>query len=210
MADFRIKSAAGTGNKTLIQGQDQSGSNYAIQIGDAGAATLHNATLTNATITAGTFPISNIVDVWRLTSDTSETSNEQLVTTWSNTHTRGLANYGSASMSHSSGVFTFPSTGFWKIDYRLSFLTSADLAWVTVNLQGTTDNGTYVALGTGHGEANSEYTGTNLTVIFDVTSTTNCKIKTYRNSAGSGTTCKGLGNADEWQSYIIFTRLGDT
>ena len=50
MADFIIKSAAGTGNKTLIQGQDQSGSNYAIQIGDAGASTLHNATLTNATI----------------------------------------------------------------------------------------------------------------------------------------------------------------
>ena len=38
MADFIIKSAAGTGNKTLIQGQDQSGSNYAIEIGDAGAS----------------------------------------------------------------------------------------------------------------------------------------------------------------------------
>ena len=48
MADFIIKSAAGTGNKTLIQGQDQSGSNYAIQLGDAG-----ETTLTKATITAG-------------------------------------------------------------------------------------------------------------------------------------------------------------
>tara|TARA_R110002020_G_scaffold55176_2_gene153293 strand:- start:375 stop:1007 length:633 start_codon:yes stop_codon:yes gene_type:complete len=49
MADFKIKSTAGTGNKTLIQSQDQSGSSYAIQVGDAGATTL-----TNATITAGT------------------------------------------------------------------------------------------------------------------------------------------------------------
>ena len=56
MADFKIKSAAGTGNKTLIQGQDQSGSNYAIQVGDAGATTL-----TNATITAGTFPAGHVV-----------------------------------------------------------------------------------------------------------------------------------------------------
>ena len=48
MADFVIKSAAGTGNKTLIQGQDQSGSNYAIEIGDAGALKL-------GTITAGTY-----------------------------------------------------------------------------------------------------------------------------------------------------------
>ena len=49
MADFKIKSAAGIGNKTLIQGQDQTDSNYAIEIGDGGASTLHNATLTTAT-----------------------------------------------------------------------------------------------------------------------------------------------------------------
>ena len=58
MANFIIKSAAGTGNKTLIQGQDQSGSNYAIQVNDAGATTL-----TNATITAGTFPAGHILQV---------------------------------------------------------------------------------------------------------------------------------------------------
>ena len=58
MADFKIKSAAGTGNKTLIQGQDQSGSNYAIQVGDAGATTL-----TNATITAWTPPAGTIIKV---------------------------------------------------------------------------------------------------------------------------------------------------
>ena len=51
MADFKIKPSAGTGNKLLVQSQDQSGSSYAIQVGDAGATTL-----TNATITAGTFP----------------------------------------------------------------------------------------------------------------------------------------------------------
>jgi len=56
MADFKIKSTAGTGNKTLIQSQDQSGSSYAIQVGDAGATTL-----TNATITAGTFPAGHII-----------------------------------------------------------------------------------------------------------------------------------------------------
>jgi hypothetical protein len=56
MADFKIKSAAGTGNKTLIQGQDQSGSNYAIEIGDAGALKL-------GTITSGIFPNGHILQV---------------------------------------------------------------------------------------------------------------------------------------------------
>ena len=56
MADFKIKSAAGTGNKTLIQGQDQSGSNYAIEIGDGGALKL-------GTITSGTFPAGHVIGV---------------------------------------------------------------------------------------------------------------------------------------------------
>ena len=51
MADFKIKSTAGTGNLTLLQSQDQSGSDYAIKIGDSGASTLTNATLTSPTLT---------------------------------------------------------------------------------------------------------------------------------------------------------------
>ena len=37
MADFKIKSASGTGNKTLIQSENQSGSDYAIEVGSSGA-----------------------------------------------------------------------------------------------------------------------------------------------------------------------------
>ena len=53
MADFKIKSAAGSGNKTLLQGQDQVDSAYAIEIGDAGATTLTNATLTAGSLASG-------------------------------------------------------------------------------------------------------------------------------------------------------------
>jgi hypothetical protein len=68
MADFKIKSAAGTGNKTLIQGQDQSDSNYAIEIGDSGASTLHNTT-----ITAGTFPAGHVIQTKGTTNATKYT-----------------------------------------------------------------------------------------------------------------------------------------
>lgn len=37
MADFKIKSTAGTGNKLLIQSENQSGSDYAIEVGSSGA-----------------------------------------------------------------------------------------------------------------------------------------------------------------------------
>ena len=68
MADFKIKSASGTGNKLLIKGQNQdvTDSSYAIQIGDSGASTLHNAT-----ITAGTFPTGHITNTFRFTNKTA-------------------------------------------------------------------------------------------------------------------------------------------
>jgi hypothetical protein len=53
MADFKIKSGAGSGNKTLLQGQDQVDSAYAIEIGDAGATTLTNATITAGSLASG-------------------------------------------------------------------------------------------------------------------------------------------------------------
>ena len=67
MADFKIKSAAGTGNKTLIQGQDQSGSDYAIEIGDAGALKL-------GTITSGIFPAGHVIQVVNNTYTTGSNS----------------------------------------------------------------------------------------------------------------------------------------
>ena len=53
MADFKIKSASGTGNKLLIKGQNQdvTDSSYAIEIGDGGALKL--GTITSATFPAG-------------------------------------------------------------------------------------------------------------------------------------------------------------
>ena len=67
MADFKIKSAAGTGNKTLIQVQDQSGSDYAIEIGDAGALKL-------GTITSGIFPAGHVIQVVNNTYTTGSNS----------------------------------------------------------------------------------------------------------------------------------------
>ena len=105
MADFIIKSASGTGNKTLIQGQDQSDSNYAIQIGDGGASTLHNAT-----ITSGTFPTGAVVKHEQVLTVIS--SDQILSTSW-------------ADITGSSITYT-PATGASYIVYECSFVMCAD------------------------------------------------------------------------------------
>ena len=105
MADFIIKSATGTGNKTLIQGQDQSGSAYAVQVNDAGATTL-----TNATITAGTFPTGAVVKHEQVL---TAISSDQILTT----------SY--VDITGSSITYT-PATGASYIVYECSFVMCAD------------------------------------------------------------------------------------
>ena len=74
MADFKIKSTAGTGNKTLIQSQDQSGSAYAIEVGDTGALRL-------GTITSGTFPTGMVLQTLS-TAKTDTTSRSGAHSDW--------------------------------------------------------------------------------------------------------------------------------
>ena len=104
MADFKIKSAAGTGNKTLIQSQEQSGSNYAIEIGDGGALKL-------GTITSGTFPAGHIIKTSSVFYDNSAT---QVVisadATWTEIHS-GLRLTHTAESASNILLMTF-STAF--------------------------------------------------------------------------------------------------
>ena len=72
MADFKIKSGAGSGNKTLLQGQDQVDSAYAIEIGDAGATTLTNATLTAGSLASGVTGGSGLTALGTVTSGVLE------------------------------------------------------------------------------------------------------------------------------------------
>ena len=107
MADFKIKSTAGTGNLTLLQSQDQSGSDYAIKIGDSGASTLTNATLTAPTITDlsnvsgtpsaitltnATFPAGHVIQTKRIAFDAGGTGRSMDTSTTMTTINLGQGN----------------------------------------------------------------------------------------------------------------------
>ena len=111
MADFIIKSAAGTGNKTIIQGQDQSGSNYAIQVGDAGASTLHNAT-----ITAGTFPTGVVVQVKSISDGTAFTNSTQ---DWEDVISISIDNVQSGSKIHIHAAISTISDSAGEVAFRV-------------------------------------------------------------------------------------------
>ena len=206
MADFIIKSASGTGNKTLIQVQDQSGSNYAIEIGDGCASNLHNATITSG---SGLVGIKNL-SKWLVTTSFGESSGTNVFdSNWAVVpSTRGYSALGT-DMTQSSGVFTFPSTGYWLVAFFCAGRGNSAAPVVTANIETTTDNSSYSAASSGFWYSGGDATKQHTTVywLFDVTSTTTHKC---RFSAGVTAATFFECSSTVLQNGAMFIRLGDT
>ena len=126
--------------------------------------------------------------------------------------TDGYGRIGDA-MSVSSGVWTFPSTGYWLIHCHLEFSLSGDTRYCNVKLDTTTDNSTYNEAAKSstfiqQTESSSTHTSCDTFFVFDVTNTTNCKCKISTDQSSGSTTVY----CDSSSSFTHFTflRLGDT
>ena len=126
--------------------------------------------------------------------------------------TDGYGTLGS-SMTESSGIFTFPSTGYWLIEFTGEFYYSGDSRYNQVKIQTTTDDSSYddAAISTdGIVQAESAATSahTFASFLFDVTSTTNCKVRFSVDESDASVTC--TGNTGKNETHMTFIRLGDT
>ena len=110
-------------------------------------------------------------------------------------------------MSNSSGVFTFPSTGFWMVDFNARFHGTAGPRYIHAKIYTTTDNGTWVeamTVSTNQYDGSSTwYSNAQVKHLFDVTSTTNCKVK-FAGLSILGSMELSVG------CMFTFTKLGDT
>jgi hypothetical protein len=135
------------------------------------------------------------------------------LTTWVDmTGSNHTPNVG-ADVTHSSGVFTFPATGLWQISGSLGHGQGNTKRRMIFNCQGTTDNSSYTEMGRA---ISSQYdTGgvpndTNLLVLhFNVTDTTNCKVK-FRSYHEWVTGSNNYILAWDDHQPLTFLRLGDS
>lgn len=150
-------------------------------------------------------------DQWRLTTNfTNTTSVTTIDTGWERSDTYG-AGYVGTGMTQSSGVFTFPSTGTWLIQVSGRVAVDGSQRFNVINIEVTTNNSTYdVASG------NSQFVSrvnANFTVgsayafyVFNVTSTTNCKVRFSQQC--EGTAGNWGGSTVENNTSVNFIRLG--
>jgi len=150
-----------------------------------------------------------MADQWRLNTDLAANGSNVVITAnLERVDDTGAGFIGSA-MSVSSGIFTFPSTGIYLVNVVWDFSASGNaLTDADVKIHTTTDNSTYDQTTANYSScaAGSKLTGY-AQHIFDVTNTTNCKVKFvyYVNTAATL-----RGSSTQTETGFNFIRLGAT
>ncbi len=112
-------------------------------------------------------------------------------------------------MTESSGIFTFPRTGYWLITFTVSFLSSTGSDTILEGTIWTTlDDSAYTNAVVSRGSLfnSSAATTTTATFLFDVTSVSTRKVQFRIN----GNSQNVIGSSVDNFTYMTFIRLGDT
>ena len=153
-------------------------------------------------------------DVWRLTSNIASTSTASATDITANLERSddSLAGQLGTGMSESSGIFTFPSTGIYKITANLQYLrNNAEILYAGVYIMSTSNNFTSEdGLGSNFISINntaSAYQNVVTHGVYDVTDLTNNKVKfKYQTNPGFTIASDTASN----YSYFMFEKVGDT
>ena len=154
---------------------------------------------------SGVVNLSNTVmyDQYRLTADVTS---DGTLTAWEKPDDALCVTVGD-SMSVSSGIFTFPRTGVYRIVYHAMINTAAGDSLAALELQGTTDNGTYdmlVYVREG-GSSDVDYGTASGEAIVNINDLSNRKVRLVASSVGTGSAISG--HSDYNRTSVTFQYL---
>ena len=225
-AKIKLNAASG-GGSISIQAPSSSSNNRVISLPDIADGTLVTSQSTlDATKLSGALPAISganltgisagitMAETWRLTSNITNDGSENVITANLSKATTpsGYGKVGTETMTVSSGVFTFPSTGIYYItasskQYALGSGTEGNGNAILINT--TTDNSSYsrASYGSQAVPTTNDYSSANCHLIFDVTDVSTHKIR-FSHSGVSGSVV--AANANDNQTHFLFMKLGDT
>jgi len=148
------------------------------------------------------------IDMWRITANLTSDGKTVFTSNWERADGYGFS-YKGTGMSESSGVFTFPSTGFWYIQ-STGYLEAVGGArqYMVKALEITLDNSSYnlATFSLGGAAGNGYFHAVNFSHVFRCSDTSNQKIKMYMESV-SGQDIKAEGNTNQQRTGLIFVKL---
>ena len=115
-----------------------------------------------------------------------------------------------SSMTESSGIFTFPTTGIWMVTWGISIYGSGNDTVCLFTIQTSNDGFSSDSNDTGRillaKSANEELSGY-ASIIMDVTNTSNDQVRFRQENVAANITIAGAVNNNTWFEFV---RLGDT
>ena len=174
--------------------------------------------LSNGTITGITQGIT-MCDEFRLTSNkTINNTSSAITANLARTTRAGFSLLGSSGMTESSGVFTFPSTGYYMVGAVFNYTTTDANRAAAIRIYFTSDNSNYYTIGQASVNASDDGGSSNsfgaiyAEYLVDVTDTSNCKVKFDGISNNNSTTFNGDSSStnDTSSCRFLFRRIGDT
>lgn len=150
-------------------------------------------------------------DQWRQISSTSGSS-VNFLNNWERVDTDSFNQLGTG-MSQSAGIWSFPSTGVWLIDFTAQcYHTDYDRRYIYCGILTSTNDTNYVKVAEGYSNltdlnSDAHYASATISYLFDVTDTSNCKFYVQGIADGSVT---WLGSTTLNKTTLTCIRLGDT
>jgi hypothetical protein len=191
--------------------QDADGNNIINESGNTITVGASGDTLQASSGTTNNLGISEI-DQWRLSADLSITTLNTLTNitaNWERNDNTGFGRVGTG-MTESSGTFTFPSTGIYLITTTFVFYSATGGSeYNRMSINTTTNDSTYTeqdecSIAT---SSTPKRNSTSSSFVFDVTDTSQCKVRFYYYVQGN-ITLSGSSSAN--RTFVTFTRIGDT
>ena len=148
-------------------------------------------------------------DQWRVTADFSSDDTDPIASNWERVDTN--SDKVGTGMSQSSGVFSFPSTGIYFIEYRSNYMINGQTGYSSVSLRMTTNNSSFVTIaGSNSAVANlstDSYLSLGTSAIVDITNVSTHKVR-FGVSGQASVLWRGASDRNE--TYATFLKLGAT
>ena len=194
-AKIKLNAASGGGSFSL-QAPSSSSNNRVFTLPDIADATM--ATVNGITM----------ADQWRLTTGYTASGAALLIANWERNDNSNYAKIGTG-MSESSGIFSFPLTGVYYIQFQARGVSSGGArAYSGIYIQ-TGVSGTYTNVADAYDSSSADgyYFNVTTVTIFDVTDTSTHTIRFNVDTSGS---TLYSGNSNKNETFVTFLRLGDT
>ena len=153
-----------------------------------------------------------MVDQWRSTAAFTGNA-DPIASNLEREDTAPALSYFGSGMTESSGIFTFPSTGIYMVQFFAGFKYNGDSTYCSIYLKGTTDGSTLISLAEANtfitrNSSSTTYSTAFLSSIVDIQNTSNNKVGFVIDL--EDTSVEVLGNTSRTSTGFRFIRLGDT